>query len=188
MDHKFFGKFAFLAKQSKHVRSSHRSDSKLKIIHGNFFYAVEWVILISRFLRPNTGKLGQIPVEIFRFLNSICHNLTSQFDNKRFQDDFSSHDCDHAWSITKHGVIQVESVLDMQNNWQVLHDDAWLSFLRLAMNLSKYLHHNSSTNQCNSFSAIAFLWSYSMSSFKLSRGLQSFVSSSLLHNIFSATP
>ena len=78
--------------KSKQVRSSHRSDLKLKIIHGNFFYAVEWVILISRFLRPNTGKLGQIPVEIFRFLNSICHNLTSQFDTKRFQDEFSSHD------------------------------------------------------------------------------------------------
>ena len=93
---------------------------------------------------------------------------------------------DHAWSITKPGVIQVESVLDLQNNWQVLHDDAWLSFIRLAMNLQNQ-HHNSKSVPF--ISAIAFLWSNSMSSFKLSRDsaivfylLNSFTSLSKLHH------
>ena len=163
--------------KSKQVRSSHRSDLKLKIIHGNFFYAVEWVILISRFLRPNTGKLGQIPVEIFRFLNSICHNLTSQFDTKRFQ--------------VMHGQLPNLGSSKLSQSWICKTIDRFFTMMHdchfwLAMNLPNQ-HHNSKSVPF--ISAIAFLWSNSMSSFKLSRDsaivfylLNSFTSLSKLHH------
>ena len=106
MNHKFFRKFFFLAKQSKHVRSSHRSDLKLKIIHGRF---TKISSTLSKEISKSVVFFGQIPENLTKYrLNSsdsilisivITLHLSLTIGGSKMI--FSSHDCDHAWSITK---------------------------------------------------------------------------------------
>ena len=75
MNHKFFRKFFFLAKQSKHVRSSHRSDLKLKIIHGRF---TKISSTLSKKISKSVVFFGQIPENLTKYrLNSSDSILIS---------------------------------------------------------------------------------------------------------------